>query len=268
MSIKLGLIGNDISYSLSPRLHQYMWNLQKKRKVDAFFEQDFEYCVLDTKSTFSASLDSFSGLQVTQPWKPVLSGVFSGAPFGNTLFKNNESGSSWKLEDTDLPGMYAAMLQKNQNVRDAKSICVFGFGGLAKKFLLTCRDSFPLLERVHVVARRTKAARTWLEAKGLNFVEVTSWASAKNNCIYELVLQLSSAPHNGDPMSAFGSVFSQADLVFDACYSPCISYGHGSSNFVGGLHMLVAQAIKAWKLWHIPTEGLDVSRVVGELESS
>jgi len=81
-----------------------------------------------------------------------------------------------------------------------------------------------------------------------------------------LALQLSSAPHSGDSMAGFDSLFGAAQLVFDACYNPCIAYGSGShANFVGGLEMLVVQALEAWELWGLPVVGLDIQALVQRL---
>jgi len=166
MSVKLGLLGGGIGYSLSPKLHTLMWQMQKESASDRvspvfpFFQQAFEYSVLDTQESMSASLTDFLGLQVTQPWKSVVSRMLPGNDFGNTLVN---AGGSWSMHDTDLAGLYSVLENKNPKIFDTPVIVVFGLGGLAKKFLLSCQQRFANLRQVHVVVRNPDKARTWIK---------------------------------------------------------------------------------------------------------
>jgi shikimate 5-dehydrogenase len=277
MSIKLGLLGNEIEYSRSKELHRTLWEFQQKHSGDSFFAQSFEYVVLDTAKDFCAYLESFHGLQVTQPWKGIVSSMLPGVSGGNTLVrKSDDLDAGWKVHDTDIAGLYAALADHAKDYANAKSVVVFGFGDLAKKFLLSAHKHFSQLSSVQLLLRdssdghKTNTANTWLKENDLAQVQVSPWSSGPTSLQpADLVLQLSSAPHRGDQMEAWSEFFAASCLVFDACYAPTVAYGSGEpANFIGGGQMLIAQALEAWKLWGIPTHGMSQKNVENILGSN
>ncbi len=273
MVVRLGLLGNAIEYSLSPQLHTLMWETQKRKSTDDLFLNDFEYLVLDTQNNFTEELDHFWGLQVTQPWKGFASSLVSTSCaenhpeniFGNTLVRGSKG---WQVRDTDIHGMYAAMLPKYPDLFLASSVVVFGFGSLAKNFLISCSQKFRNLRQLYVVSRDPSSVNDWARSRDINTIKPLAWDSSEAmNIECDLALQLSSAPHQGKKMTEFKSVFVRSKLVFDACYAPHIPYGLAHpDNFVGGSEMLVEQAIQAWKQWSLPVDELDRDQILNAMK--
>ena len=138
---KLGVIGNKISYSLSPDIHKL------------FAEQfgiEIDYQIYDLNEDPSLFIKKFFkdggvGLNVTKPFKEIVAESFSTNSSINCLYANGTKGTS-----TDGQGLINDLNSKKINI-NKKNILIFGLGGAAKSIIESCSDQATLY-----VASRSK----------------------------------------------------------------------------------------------------------------
>ena len=143
--IKFAIIGNPVSHSLSPVMHNYWFN---KYKINA------EYVMLDIKENEIQEVinqikdKEIKGINVTLPYKKTV------IPFlSKTINDANETHSVNTImldkdhnligENTDVFGFQAAYLKSisNQDKRNKKAL-VLGAGGVAPSIILALRSYF------------------------------------------------------------------------------------------------------------------------------
>ena len=263
--ITAGVVGSPISHSLSPLLHNTVYD---------FLGIKASYATFEVKSgTLQQFLDNdgsmLNALSLTMPLKEEaltiahsVSDMSRRIQSGNTLHKVN---GLWKLTSTDVEGFTHAL---RFNQREAKgSVLILGAGATARAVVAAC-DA--VSNEVTVINRnpdRQEAMKTAAPHIDLNFL---SWGTAINFNEFELIVNTTpgeSASEYVDQLSSVNGTF------FEVLYNPWptkfLSRWRESGGFgIDGLDLLIHQAISQMEIFTSRVLERDVIakmlRVVGE----
>ncbi len=238
-SVKLGLIGRNISYSFSKKYFEQKF---QKLLLSQYSYEIFELENLDNISELMKTLN-LKGLNVTIPYKekviPFIDELSEEAQdIGAINCIKIENGKT-KGYNTDAFGFEKTLLLHKQE--NQQSAIVLGNGGAAKavKFVLT-KHNIPFI----TVSRNTE----------INYENLTPEQVSENLIIVQCT-PVGTFPNVEDsvqiPFEALGKNHLIIDLVYNPEYSKFIKnaaeYG---AKTVNGLYMLEQQAEKAWEIWN------------------
>lgn len=238
-SVKLGLIGRNISYSFSKKYFEQKF---QKLLLSHYSYEIFELENLDNISELMKTLN-LKGLNVTIPYKekviPFIDELSEEAQdIGAINCIKIENGKT-KGYNTDAFGFEKTLLLHKQE--NQQSAIVLGNGGAAKavKFVLT-KHNIPFI----TVSRNTE----------INYENLTPEQVSENLIIVQCT-PVGTFPNVEDsvqiPFEALGKNHLIIDLVYNPEYSKFIKnaaeYG---AKTVNGLYMLEQQAEKAWEIWN------------------
>lgn len=238
-SVKLGLIGRNISYSFSKKYFEQKF---QKLLLSQYSYEIFELENLDNISELMKTLN-LKGLNVTIPYKekviPFIDELSEEAQdIGAINCIKIENGKT-KGYNTDAFGFEKTLLLHKQE--NQQSAIVLGNGGAAKavKFVLT-KHNIPFI----TVSRNTE----------INYENLTPEQVSENLIIVQCT-PVGTFPNVEDsvqiPFEALGKNHLIIDLVYNPEYSKFIKnaaeYG---AKTINGLYMLEQQAEKAWEIWN------------------
>ncbi|HDR05188.1 MAG TPA: hypothetical protein ENN84_08095 [Candidatus Marinimicrobia bacterium] len=247
-----GIIGNEISYSASPRIHQSIAKLHK-RKIN--------YSLWDiSPAAFSEKIPKLitrlQGANVTTPYKsqilPFLNFISDEARMTescNTIYRHNNQLIG---TNTDIAGVIATLKSQIPDAQQFYPI-IFGSGGAARAVLQALTNleikEASLLSRGGKIISWLKTKFPKIELNGLpdKFHRQTLWINA--------------SPLGGPKNPEFTLIrehlerFNQpGDYFFDLNYqpknNPLQSYADSlKMTVINGWHMLIYQALAAHQLW-------------------
>ncbi len=242
------VIGNPVSHSLSPRLHNY-W--LKQNNIDAIYdktkleEDGIKEIIQDIKK------QKIAGCNVTVPFKKKvisfldkLSSESEKTQSVNTIIfeKGNLIG-----HNTDIAGFDKAIKALNFKMKD-KKILILGAGGVVPSiiFALEKMDVFEI-----TISNRTKQKAENLKIlfKNINIVE---WGNLPE---FDVVINATSLGLNNEKINLNFSSVGKNKLFYDVIYNPVetnfLKEGKELGNKTeNGEKMFVYQASEAFKLWH------------------
>lgn len=147
-----GIIGNPVTHSLSPVLHNYWF---KKYNIEATYslfnikEQEIEPVIKKIKNK------ELSGVNVTLPYKqkviPYINQLVNDAKSTNsvnTIFLDNTG--TLIGENTDVFGLQAAYLKEIPNIESKKAL-VIGAGGVSPSVIFSLQKS--KIENITIINR-------------------------------------------------------------------------------------------------------------------
>lgn len=256
----MGLIGNPVEHTLSPVIHNTIAESMNENMVYVPFPvaDDIESAI---KGAFALGIQ---GMNITVPYKsdviPFLAKLDKEAEIigaVNTLVRTE---NGYKGYNTDLPGLYRAILSEGIEVRGSRVIIV-GAGGAARAAAFMC--AFNKAERVVILNRTVeKAERIVNEVK-----EKTGFAAmeAKSITDYDsiegegyLVLQATKVglyPKTEESPIRDEVFFKKAAVVYDLIYTPQqtmfmrLAEDQGVAAY-NGLKMLLYQGVAAYEMWN------------------
>ncbi|MDY0074297.1 MAG: shikimate dehydrogenase [Acholeplasmataceae bacterium] len=240
MSDRYGLLGKNITYSKSPKIH----TLMAKR-----LGMDITYDLLDVSEDdlpkFIKQLRQgiFKGFNVTIPYKqkilPFLDELTPKAKrirAVNTIYLKNDKVIG---DNTDYDGFLGLITKHQIDVKD-KQVCILGSGGAAKAVYTVLSD---LGAHIVVVSRQ-------IEDHDPLFKKVITYDALKHHAcdIFVHTTPIGTAP------KVDASVLSASEvnhaLVIDLIYQPPVTqlmrFAKESYN---GLYMLMIQALKSEEIW-------------------
>ena len=165
------IIGDPISHSLSPVLHNYWF---KKYQIDA------EYSLLNIKDDFKSVINKIkngelNGINVTLPYKQkivaFLDKLVNDAKFTNsvnTVYLNEQN--IVVGENTDVFGLQAAYLKEIVDIENKKAL-IIGAGGVSPSVIFSLEKS---KVRNISIANRTHDKSIFLKKK-FNFLNIIDW---------------------------------------------------------------------------------------------
>ncbi|HKF43073.1 MAG TPA: type I 3-dehydroquinate dehydratase [Thermoanaerobaculia bacterium] len=245
-----GIVGSEVSESLSPRLHNSLFD---SRALPNLY-LPLPVADFDRDKPQELSFDPpFRGFSVTRPWKrraaqtAVPSEDVRATGAANTLV---EARRRWRAENTDVDGVFDPLA--DHDTGEGRTAVILGAGGAARAAVVAARK---LGYEVMVASRREEAAdelAAELAVDSLAFRDV-----AKS----EADLYLNATPigsREGDPPAFPAEVLSNRPLVFDCVYrrdgqptSTILAARAAKCPTVEGIRMLGAQAVRQARLFGV-----------------
>ena len=243
------VIGNPITHSLSPKLHNY-WI--KQNNIDAIYdkkklnENELEHLILDIKNK------KIAGINVTVPFKkaiiPYLDRMSHEAEKTqsvNTIFLENNNLIG---HNTDINGFQLAIKKLNFEMQN-KKIFILGAGGVVSSLVFA-------LNKIGVagitITNRTKQNAENLK-KFFKNLKIIDWGEIPQ---FDVIINATSIGLNkNDNIKLDFTKVGKNKLFFDVIYNPKETnflkigkqLGNQSEN---GKLMFIYQALSAFKLWH------------------
>ena len=252
---KFAIIGNPISHSLSPIMHNYWF---KKYKINA----EYELLEID-KSEIQNVINKIKskeikGINVTLPYKnfiiPFLTKTINDANEThsvNTVMLDDNN----KLigENTDVFGFQAAYLKSIPNQANKKKVLILGAGGVAPSIILALLKSN--ISDISL-SNRTFEKSLFLKKKFKN-LNVVKWNDcSKDINKFDIVINATSLGLNSnDKFTNDFSNFKKTLVYIDTIYNPAetkmIKYFKSNKiKTFNGLNMFIYQGQKAFYLWN------------------
>ena len=243
------VIGNPISHSLSPELHNY-WI--KQNKLDAIYEKkkvnynELENLILNVKK------GNINGINVTVPFKNVvihyldeLSDEAKKTQSVNTIYLKDEKVIG---HNTDIEGFENAIKKINFNFRN-KKIFILGAGGVVPSIIYS---SIKMGSSEIFISNRTKEKAKKVKCI-FNNIKLINWGEVPN---FDVIINATSLGLNQeDKLNINFNKIGKNKLFYDVIYRPSkthfLNMGEKLGNkYENGKLMFVHQALSAFKLWH------------------
>ena len=242
------VIGNPISHSLSPKIHNY-W--LKQNNIDAIYEKIKLEEDGIKEIIQSIKKQKIAGCNITVPFKKkVISFLDKLSPEAektqsvNTIIfeKGNLIG-----HNTDILGFDRAIKALNFNMKD-KKILILGAGGVVPSIIFALKK-MDVLEISISNRTRQKAENLKILFKNLNVVE---WGNLSK---FDVVINATSLGLNNEKINLNFSNAGKNKLFYDVIYNPAetnfLKKGKELGNITeNGGKMFIYQASEAFKLWH------------------
>lgn len=237
---RYGLLGKQIGYAKSPKIHQYMAN-----KLGL----DIRYDVFDIDESDIPALmkllrnQTIKGINVTMPYKQTvmkyldqLTPKASRIKAVNTIYVKNG-----KLigDNTDYDGFMGLLLKHQIQVKD-KRVYMLGAGGAAKAAYCVLKD---LGAHVMVVSRHTSDLDPL-------FQQVTSYQKLNPDHVDIYVQATPIGTYPDIHQSVIDASYVKNHTVIDLIYNPEVTQIMKDAKVgFGGMYMLLIQALKSEEIW-------------------
>ena len=257
-----GLIGKNISHTLSPLIHNSAARLLHKNAV---------YLPFDVPATALPHLLSVLwdmgalGFNVTTPHKEAVASLITNHPHISSMNTGYRGDVGWLAASTDGIGFARAIEHAGFNLSDFTDYVFLGNGGavLALVAYLFAKPELWPHRTIHIIRRTTKKDDLFRDITpkpmsdsiiAFHPFEPNRLCSILTGQGRFLVVQGTSAPLRGDPLAPFAIAMPRFDgLVFDLVYgtpSALISRADALSiAHLDGLPMLIEQARSSQELW-------------------
>ena len=243
------VVGNPISHSLSPKLHNYWINqigldaIYEKRKLD---NNDLKNLILDIRK------GNINGVNVTVPFKNIiipyldeLSSEATKTHSVNTIYLKNKQIIG---HNTDIEGFETAIQNINFDFKK-KKIFILGAGGVVPSIIYA---SIKMGSSEIMISNRTKKKAD--EVKNIfNNIKLVNWGEMPD---FDVVINATSLGLNkDDKINLDFTKVGKNKLFYDVIYNPSetnfLSLGKKLGNkYENGKLMFIYQAFSAFKLWH------------------
>ena len=250
------IIGNPISHSLSPKIHNYWF---KENNIDGNYDK-----ISPDESEIEKILDKIKskeihGMNVTVPFKQTVipfletkSEIAIKTNSVNTIF--NKDGKIHG-DNTDVYGFERTIVNNKINLED-KSVLIFGAGGVVPSIILALSN---LNVKQIFISNRTLEKAKMIKSK-FKFVEIIEWGKIEN-C--DLIINSTSVGLKaGDSLKLNFKEFEKNKIFFDVIYNPIkttflLEAEKNGHKIINGRDMFLYQAQKAFNLWHNITPAVD-----------
>lgn len=252
---RFGLIGNPLGHSLSPEIHEAIFRLLG---LDAEYKL-YPLSEDELRRKLPELLRELRGLNITIPYKRDIFSFLEGSDELAARFDSVNTVFEGRGYNTDAAGFLAA----DMDFKNSK-VLILGSGGVSHT-MLHCAAAEGA-EEIIVRTRSPLKASKWLSEISPLYPGCRLYAAADSGKIeapVDYILNgtpLGMWPYDSRlplPRDTYLQFLESGTLkgVFDAIYNPAAtrfvllaqSYGVRA---VGGLHMLVRQALEAEKIWH------------------
>ena len=271
MTLKAALLGKELSHSISPQVHGYIFDVLRKKLNSPY--KEIEYSAhecegdADIKSwILSASLKGFQGANVTIPYK-TRAAKYASIRYGATAAIESANSLLFhqtitKATSTDGPGFFASLLREHPEFNlENYHLVLLGAGATAKAVVYAlCTKWMPMSL---TIVNRTKAEADKLaefcvaEAPGPT-VRVMSYDEFMKDGYaihYRMIIQatpVGNVSHPGNLIDGFN--WHETDLAVDLTYNPIDTEFLKQARESGakthdGLGMLVEQAAYSQYYW-------------------
>ena len=242
---KLIVIGNPISHSLSPKLHNH-WLQQEK--IEAIYDkkllekEELEENILKIKD------GKISGMNVTLPFKKLV------IPFLDELTENAKITQSVNTiylhkkkvygDNTDIYGFKTPLEDFGFNGENKKAL-ILGAGGVSASSIVALKN----LGVVQIILmNRTKQKAIEIK-KMFEDIEVKNWGEKVN---FDIVVNCTSLGLNNEDIGIdFSDI--KGKIFYDIIYKPKTNFiinAEKNNKAINGKMMFIYQAQKSFEIWH------------------
>lgn len=247
-----GLIGEKLGHSLSPEIHDDLFN---KINLDANYNLFSIKRENISKAVESLKVLGIKGSNVTIPYKEdvikqldFVSEEATKIGAVNTIFIKNDKSYGY---NTDYYGFKEMLLKDNVKI-SGNEFYILGSGGAAKAIVHLLLDSN--VKKLYMVSRDKKVAKEKFANLDIEFLEYSEFDNIKksyaiiNTTPCGMYPNIESTPVDKDILKSF-------EVACDIIYNPYETRflreaKENGLKIVGGLYMLVAQAMKAEEIWN------------------
>ena len=250
------IIGNPISHSLSPKIHNYWF---KENNISAEYdkvllkENEIEPIIQKIK------INEIHGMNVTVPYKQMV------IPFIETLSENSKITNSVNTifnkdgkihgDNTDIFGFKKSILNKKIELKN-KEIFIFGAGGVVPSIILALINS--KVKKIYISNRTLKNAD--LIKEKFDFIEVVEWGKIIDCDLF--INSTSVGLKDGESLDLSFDNLEGKKLFYDVIYNPSktsflLNAEKKGHEIINGRDMFLYQAQKAFNLWHNVTPKID-----------
>tara|TARA_B100001057_G_scaffold489502_1_gene575905 strand:- start:1251 stop:2048 length:798 start_codon:yes stop_codon:yes gene_type:complete len=250
------IIGNPISHSMSPKLHNYWLKVNKiNGNYDKILLNESEI----TKIIQKVKNNEIYGVNVTVPYKQIV------IPFletkSETVTKTNSVNTIFNRdgkihgENTDVYGFEKSITNRGINLI-GKSALIFGAGGVVPSIIFALLNL--KIKKIFISNRTLENAKTIKDK--FDFVEIIRWGETKN-C--DLIINSTSVGlKKNDNLGLDISSFKKNKIFYDVIYNPpktsfLLDAEKKGHTVINGRDMFLYQAQKAFNLWHNLTPKVD-----------
>ncbi len=250
-----GIIGNPVSHSLSPILHNYWfkkYNISAEYKLYEVQENEIKNIIKDLKER------KINGINVTLPYKniiiPHLSRTINDAKDThsvNTIFMDSEG--SLIGENTDVYGFQAGYLQTLSGVSSNKKALIIGAGGVAPSIILALKKSN--INEISLI-NRTYEKSLFLKKK-FPSIHIARWENFEKEIRkFDIIINATSLGlKKGMDFDVKFENFKDNLIYIDTIYNPkqtkMIKFFRSKNiQTSNGLDMLIYQGQKSFYIWN------------------
>ncbi|MDA9675637.1 shikimate dehydrogenase [Gammaproteobacteria bacterium] len=276
-SYKLGVIGNPIEHSLSPKIHSIFAkqvNIQIDYQAYKVNENDLEPFIKDFFKSGGDGLNitvphKINCLNVADEYSPSVKLI--GA--ANTLSSNKISNKIY-AHTTDGAGFVADVIKKSIPIFNT-NVLILGAGGAAQSIIPMIHEKDPASivvdnrtqEKIQTVLDRYNLLKSVEPSKGVQLTDLKNFSKHRSLADnINLVINTTSAGFEG-PFSWNEDIFTTRDTIFyDLSYSktdsltPFLKWAsHYSDQCHNGIGMLINQAALSFELWTGIKPNTDIS---------
>ena len=276
-SYKLGVIGNPIEHSLSPKIHSIFAkqvNIQIDYQAYKVNENDLEPFIKDFFKSGGDGLNitvphKINCLNVADEYSPSVKLI--GA--ANTLSSNKISNKIYE-HTTDGAGFVADVIKKSIPIFNT-NVLILGAGGAAQSIIPMIHEKDPASivvdnrtqEKIQTVLDRYNLLKSVEPSKGVQLTDLKNFSKHRSLADnINLVINTTSAGFEG-PFSWNEDIFTTRDTIFyDLSYSktdsltPFLKWAsHYSDQCHNGIGMLINQAALSFELWTGIKPNTDIS---------
>jgi len=259
------IIGNPISHSLSPILHNY-W--LEKYNIDA----NYSLLNIDEKAIENVvnkiRNKELNGINVTLPYKqkiiPFVDQLVNDAKSTNsvnTVFLDNENNIIG--ENSDVFGLQAAYLKEITN-SESKRALIIGAGGLSSSVVFSLQKS--KIKDISII-NRTIEKSVFLKKK-FNFLNILEWKFLKEEiCKFDIIINATSLGlKNGNDFKFNFENVKNNMIYIDTIYNPIETktlkfLKNKEIKTFNGLDMFIYQGQKSFYLWNKINPEIDNSLI-------
>jgi len=276
-SYKLGVIGNPIEHSLSPKIHSIFAkqvNIQIDYQAYKVNENDLEPFITDFFKSGGDGLNitvphKINCLNVADEYSPSVKLI--GA--ANTLSSNKITNKIY-AHTTDGAGFVADVIKKSIPIFNT-NVLILGAGGAAQSIIPMIHEKDPASivvdnrtqEKIQTVLDRYNFLKSVEPSKGVQLTDLKNFSKHRSLADnINLVINTTSAGFEG-PFSWNEDIFTTRDTIFyDLSYSktdsltPFLKWAsHYSDQCHNGIGMLINQAALSFELWTGIKPNTDIS---------
>jgi shikimate dehydrogenase len=262
MKAKFGLLGEVLGYSLSPKIHEWLFGaLQLDARYDLIEISREAFAHEETME----KLRSLNGFNVTIPYKemmiPLLDEIDSFAAEIGAVNTVLNQGGKLVGYNTDYYGFLESLKGVQDKLGQKKTAVILGTGGAAK-MALRGLEAFGFEKIVFISRNPIEASKKFVNYECYDYSVAPIIADIMVNCT-----PTGQNPANMD-MTFDASWFSKINFFFDLNYNPSetllmkLAQSQGVQT-MNGMRMLAVQAIKAEEIWW--NRNMDVDALVKEV---
>ena len=243
------IIGDPISHTLSPKLHNYWF---KQNNIDAIYEK-YRLKENEVKDILhQIKSGEIWGMNVTVPFKKKvipfiekLSETAKETLSVNTIFKKDNLIYG---DNTDVLGFELSLKYENCELTNKKAF-ILGAGGVVPSIVLALKN---LSIKEIYLSNRTIKNTEYLK-KQFPEITVVEWGQIPD---FDIIINATSLGlKKDDKINLNLESFNNSRIFYDLIYNPSITkfleqakkYGH---KVINGKMMLLFQAQKAFEIWH------------------